>query len=121
MNRIDATRAAVARKFASRPMRAAVAVKIALAIMAANVSFAAAKAVFHKTATLAPIVAPSISSVTPFILQVDDAAAAPRDAAPHRILVADARASNCYKVAVETDEGYGVRGKATRTVCRKAS
>lgn len=119
MKRIAAARAAIARKFASRPMRAAVAVKVALAVMAANVSFAAAKVVFHKTETPAPIVAPSLSTVKPFIIPVDDQPEAAPQAVTGEIEIASA-AQGCREVVTETDEGYGVRGKVIRIVCRKA-
>jgi hypothetical protein len=110
MQRIEATRDIVSRKFASRPMRVAVAVKIAFAILGANVSLAAAKVYFSKPEAVAPVVAERISTVTPFIL--------PISAAPEA--VAAASPQNCHEVAVETDEGYGVRGEVIRTVCRKA-
>ncbi|QGM99087.1 hypothetical protein [Methylocystis parvus] len=114
MNRNDANR----RKFASRPLRAAVAVKIAFAIMAANVSFAAAKAVFHKTDANVPAVAASVSTVKPFILPVMDKAEAAPEAVAQRIEVAALQ--GCREIVTQTDEGYGVRGSVTRTVCRKA-
>lgn len=114
MNRIATTREIVSRKFASRPMRAAVAVKIAFAIMAANMGFAAGKAYFHKPEATLPVVAASVSAVKPFILPVEDRA----EAASEEIAVASAQ--SCHEVMVETDEGYGVRGKVVRIVCRKA-
>jgi hypothetical protein len=119
MNRIETTRAAVARKIASRPVRAALAVKIALAILAANVSFAAAKVVFHKPQAAAPIVAASISTVKPFIVPVEDPAEAAPQAETQTIEIASAP-QGCHEVVVDADEGYGVRGKVTRIVCRKA-
>lgn len=80
-------------------------IRIALAVaivgLGADVAVAAAKAVFAKSAD-APV--ESVSSVKPFILAIDDEAAA-------RL--------NCHEVVVETDDGYGVRGTVTRTVCRK--
>jgi len=110
MNRIDATRNILSRNFASRPVRVAVAVKIAFAIMAANVSFAAAKAIFAKPETNAPVVAASLSSVSPFILQIN--------AVPEGVAQTDTQ--DCREVVVSTDEGYGVQGSVTRVVCRKA-
>lgn len=81
-------------------------IRIALAVaivgLGADVAVAAAKAVFAKSAD-APAVE-SVSSVKPFILAIDDEAAA---------------RMNCHEVVVETDDGYGVRGTVTRTVCRK--
>jgi hypothetical protein len=113
MNRI----AAAHRKFASRPVRAAVAIKIAFAIMAANVSFAAAKAVFHKT-NGAPAVAASMSAVKPFILPVEDMSKAAPEAATQTVELASLQ--GCREVVTQTDEGYGVRGTVIRIVCRKA-
>jgi len=110
MNRIKTNHAAGA--FASRPVRIAVAMKIAFAIIAANVSFAAAKAMFAKAPDApAAMTRTTISSTMPFILPVsgETTAAAQVDIT-----------ENCRAVEVETDEGYGVRGKVTRVVCRKA-
>jgi hypothetical protein len=119
MNRIAAARKSFARKIASRPMRAALAVKIALAILATDVSFAAAKVVFHKPVSAAPTVLASVSTVKPFILPVEDRAEAAPEAATQNIEVASA-AQGCREVVTETDDGYGVRGKVSRIVCRKA-
>jgi len=118
MNRTDAARETVSRKFASRPLRTAVAVKIAFAIMAANVSFAAAKAVFHKTDANVPAVAASISTVKPFILPVEEKVEAAPEASSQAVEVASVQ--GCHDVMTQTDEGYGVRGSVMRTVCRKA-
>ncbi|WP_424362177.1 hypothetical protein [Methylocystis parvus] len=118
MKRFETARATVARKFASRPVRAALAVKIAFAIMAANVSFAAAKAVFHKTDAAAPIAATTGSSVKPFIIPVEDKTEIVPEAATQTTEVASL--SGCHDVVTQTDDGYGVRGTVTRTVCRKA-
>ena len=118
MKRFETARQTVARKFASRPVRAALAVKIAFAIMAANVSFAAAKAVFHKSPAQAPIAATS-SAVQPFILPIEEAPAAPApSAAAQEVEVVSLQ--NCREVVTQTDDGYGVRGSVIRTVCRKA-
>jgi hypothetical protein len=78
--------------FASRPVRAAMAVKIAIAIVSLNVSVAAAK-VYLTSTKPAPVVAESVSSVTPFILPLDASAISEK--------------TSCS----EADEGYGVRGK----------
>lgn len=78
--------------FAARPVRAALAVKIAIAILSLNVSVAAAK-VYLSAAKPAPVVAESVSSVTPFILPLDMPATFDKTA--------------CR----EADEGYGVRGE----------
>ncbi|MCC3247416.1 hypothetical protein LG047_19180 [Methylocystis sp. WRRC1] len=105
MSRNETRRAA--RTFASRPVRVAVAMKIAFIILAANVSFAAAKAIFAKAPEAAAAQIQSTSpSMKPFILSVS--AEEP------------AVSQNCHEVEVETDEGYGVRGHVTRTVCRSA-
>ncbi|WP_442753925.1 hypothetical protein ACNHKD_13080 [Methylocystis sp. JAN1] len=117
MKRFETGRETVSSKFASRPVRAALAVKIAFAIMAANVSFAAAKAVFHKT-DAAPIIATTGSAVKPFIIPVDDKADAVPEAAAQTVEVASLQ--GCREVVTQTDDGYGVRGTVTRTVCRKA-
>ncbi|WP_457796435.1 hypothetical protein [Methylocystis sp. S23] len=117
MNRIAAAHAAACRKFASRPVRAAVAIKIAFAIMAANVSFAAAKAVFHKT-DAAPAAAASMSTVKPFILPVEDKSETAPEIATQAVEVASL--PGCREVVTQTDEGYGVRGSVIRTVCRRA-
>jgi hypothetical protein len=99
--------------FASRPVRTALAMKIAFAILAANVSFAAAKALLVKNPETHPArVVVSASSVKPFILPIDwqeSTAVAQSDPT-----------QNCHGVAVETDEGYGVRGQTIRFVCRRA-
>jgi hypothetical protein len=108
MTRIEATSEIVSREFASRPVRVALAVKIALAILGADVSLAAAKAYFAQSEATAPVAAASVSSAAPFILPLDGA----RETY--------AAAANCHEVVVQTDEGYGVRGEVTRTVCRKA-
>ncbi|WP_292532563.1 hypothetical protein [Methylocystis sp.] len=99
--------------FASRPVRVALAMKIAFAILAANVSFAAAKAFLVKSPESQPArVAAAASPVQPFILPVDWQE-------PTTVAQSDP-AQNCHGVFVETDEGYGVRGRAIRFVCRKA-
>ena len=98
--------------FASRPVRIALAMKITFAILAANVSFAAAKAVLVKTPESQPArVVAGASPVAPFILPIDwqeSTSVAQSDPT-----------QNCHGVAVETDEGYGVRGHTVRFVCRK--
>ncbi len=47
------------------------------------------------------------------------------DAAPQSyVLAIDSEGvakQTCREVVVETDEGYGVRGKVTRTVCEKSA
>jgi hypothetical protein len=78
--------------FAARPVRAALAVKMAIAILSLNVSVAAAK-VYLSSAKPAPVIAESVSSVTPFILPLD-------------VSIGSEKAS-CR----EADEGYGVRGE----------
>jgi hypothetical protein len=118
MKRFETTRETASRKFASRPVRAAVAIKIALAIIAANVSFAAAKAVFHDTTSPALIVLGTGASVTPFIIPVDEKAEAAPEASTRAIQVGSL--SGCHEVVTRTDDGYGVSGAITRTVCRKA-
>jgi hypothetical protein len=87
MRRIEADRKS--RKLGPRPMGAAAAVKIAFAIIAANVAFAATKACFHRPA--GPLIATSVSTVTPFILPVDDLSGAVPQSAPRTIAVASAR------------------------------
>jgi hypothetical protein len=77
------------RKLGPRPMGAAAAVKIAFAIIAANVAFAATKACFHRPA--APLIVESVSTVTPFILPVDDLSGAVPQIEPRTIAVASAR------------------------------
>lgn len=118
MKSFETARETVARKFASRPMRAALAVKIAFAIMAANVSFAAAKAVFHSAHGAAPVVVTTGASVKPFIIPVEDKAEAAPEVTAQVTEVASL--SGCHEVVTQTDDGYGVRGTVSRTVCRKA-
>jgi hypothetical protein len=98
--------------FASRPVRIALAMKVAFAILAANVSFAAAKALLVKNPETHPAhVVASASSVKAFILPIDwQESTAIAQSDPRR---------NCHDVAVQTDEGYGVRGQIIRFVCRK--
>lgn len=99
MNRIFSS------KSASRFVRVALAVGVVG--LFADVGVAAAKAVLW-TSQAAPVAA-SVSSVKPFILALDSAQDAKADPSKH----------DCRDVEVETDEGYGVRGKVIRTVCRK--
>lgn len=83
------------RNFASRPVRVALAMKIAFVILGANASLAAAKVLWTK--------APE----TPAVARV---ASTDRLPAKHE----------CRTVDVETDDGYGVRGHVSRTMCRDA-
>jgi hypothetical protein len=73
--------------------------------LGADVGVATAK-VFLSKADAAPVAA-NVSSVKPFILALDTETKAETDK------------KECREVVVETDEGYGVRGTVTRTVCRK--
>jgi len=103
---------AIKPSFASRPVRIALAMKIAFAILAANVSFAAAKALLAKAPDTQPARAlVGASSVEPFIL--------PIDWQESTTLAQSDPTQDCHGVAVEIDEGYGVRGHTIRFVCRK--
>ncbi len=78
-------------------------VRIALAAailgFGADMGAAAAKAIIAKHGA-------EQTTTQTYILAIDSEAAAKK---------------NCHEVVVETDEGYGVRGKITRTVCGKAA
>jgi hypothetical protein len=95
--------------YVSRPARVAVASKIALVVLAANLSIAAARAMFANVPQPA-VVAESVSTVEPFILPVDYPDS--ETATPSN--------RDCRAVEVETDEGYGVRGRVVRYVCHQA-
>ncbi|CAN2534822.1 hypothetical+protein [Methylocapsa aurea] len=90
-------------QFASRPVQTAAAMRMAYVILGATVALAGAKA-FMAQSVAAPL-APS------------EAVAA--IAEPATFAGAEAAQSLCRPVAVEIDEGYGVRGQVTRWVCRK--
>ncbi|MEK8093443.1 hypothetical protein WOC76_13035 [Methylocystis sp. IM3] len=98
MNRIFSSKSAI------RFLR--VAAIVGVVGLGADVGAAAAKALLSKPD--AASVATSVSSVKPFILALDSAPETKAEAARQ----------DCREVAVETDEGYGVRGTVIRTVCR---
>lgn len=75
--------------------------------LCADAGVATAKALLSKS-DAAPVAA-SVSTVKPFILALDGEPEAK----------VEANKQDCREVVVETDEGYGVRGTVTRTVCRK--
>lgn len=75
--------------------------------LCADAGVATAKTLLSKSD--AGPVAASVSTAKPFILALDTAPDAK----------AEASERDCREVVVETDEGYGVRGTVTRTVCRK--
>ena len=77
-------------KVASRPIRFALVLKIIFCFLAADASLAAADVLLIKNQQPAVV--------------VNAAAAKPE----------------CRQVIVEIDEGYGVSGQVTRSVCRKA-
>ncbi len=98
MNRIISSKSAV------RYLR--IAAIVGAVGLGADVGVATAKAFLSKAAPTP--VAANVSSVKPFIIALDSAPVAK----------AEGR-QDCREVVVETDEGYGVRGTVTRTVCRK--
>jgi hypothetical protein len=75
---------------------ARIATVAAILLIGADIGAAAATAFLAK----------SDAAAQPYVLAVDSEAAARQ---------------TCREVVVETDEGYGVRGKVTRTVCGKAA
>jgi len=107
-----------ARAFASRPVRFAFAMKIAFVLIGANVSFAAAKAIFStsgETPAAVKQIAAAPAPKKPVFMPVSEATqVAAMDAA-----VKSAQARGCRLVDVQTDEGYGVSGHVTRTVCNR--
>ncbi len=90
-------------KFASRPIRFALVIKIIFCFLAADASLAAADVLLIKSQQ--PAVA------------VNALAASSAEQASARD---DSAKPECRQVIVEIDEGYGVTGHVTRSVCRKA-
>jgi hypothetical protein len=93
-------------KFASRPIRFAMVMKITLCFLAADASLAAADVLLIKSQE--PVVA------------VNAPASAARNAEQASLARDDSAKPECRQVIVEIDEGYGVSGHVTRSVCRKA-
>jgi hypothetical protein len=91
-------------KFASRPVRFALVIKIIFCFLAADASLAAADVLLSKTQE--PAVAVNASAA--------------RSAAQAAFARDDSAKPECRQVIVEIDEGYGVSGHVTRSVCRKA-
>ena len=93
-------------KFASRPIRFALVLKIIFCFLAADASLAAADVLLSKSRE--PVVAVNAPAST-------------ARGAEHAVLARDDSAkTECRQVIVEIDEGYGVSGHVTRSVCRKA-
>jgi hypothetical protein len=93
-------------KFAVRPIRFALVIKIIFCFLAADASLAAADVLLIKSQQ--PAVAVNAAAST--MRGAEQAALAPSDSAK----------PECRQVIVEIDEGYGVSGQVTRSVCRKA-
>jgi hypothetical protein len=93
-------------KFAVRPIRFALVIKIIFCFLAADASLAAADVLLIKSQQPAVVVNAAASTVR----GAEQAALAPSDSAK----------PECRQVIVEIDEGYGVSGQVTRSVCRKA-
>lgn len=90
-------------KFASRPIRFALVLKIIFCFLAADASLAAADVLLIKSQQPAVAVNATASTAEQATLTRDDSAK-----------------PECRQVIVEIDEGYGVSGHVTRSVCRKA-
>ncbi|HEY8138945.1 MAG TPA: hypothetical protein VIF61_13970 [Methylocystis sp.] len=93
-------------KFASRPIRFALVIKIIFCFLAADASLAAADVLLIKSQQ--PAVA------------VNAAASTAPGAEQATFARGDSAKPECRQVIVEIDEGYGVSGHVTRSVCRKA-
>ena len=93
-------------KFASRPIRFALVLKIIFCFLAADASLAAADVLLIKSQQ--PAVAVNARRLHRARRRAGTLA---RD---------DSAKPECRQVIVEIDEGYGVSGQVTRSVCRKA-
>jgi hypothetical protein len=93
-------------KFAARPIRFALVIKIIFCFLAADASLAAADVLLIKSQQ--PAVA--VNAAASIVRGAEQATLAPSDSAK----------PECRQVIVEIDEGYGVSGQVTRSVCRKA-
>jgi hypothetical protein len=87
---------------ASQPVRVGYAVRVAFCILAAGVALCVGKTLLAKSLSMSAMAAPMVARQ----------AISPAAQEPAKDV--------CRQVTVELDEGYGLRGHATRWVCRKA-